>query len=133
MFIDTCFCIDIIRERTKGILGPGLIKLSGLSDTQLFISLFSACELRAGAMMSAYPDKELRKVETLLSYLTVVFPDISFPVMYGETEVQLRKAGNRIPVMDLLIGITAKANGMPLLTKDVDHFSAIPGLVVESY
>ena len=83
--------------------------------------------------MSAQPDKEFRKVEALLGYLTVVYPDVSFSVMYGVTEAQLRMVGKRIPVMDLLIGVTAKSYGMPLLTKDVGHFSAIPGLVVESY
>ena len=90
-------------------------------------------ELHAGALMSANPDHELRKVETLLDHLTVVYPDVSFPVMYGDTEAQLRKIGNKVPVMDLLIGVTAKSFGMPLLTKDVKHFKSIPGLVVESY
>lgn len=133
MFIDTYFCIDIIREKAKGIIGPGIDKLKSLADTQLYASLFSACELRAGAMMSQNPDKELKKVETLLEYLTVVYPDISFPVIYGETEAQLRKSGIKMPVMDLLIGVTAKSFGMPLLTKDIIQFKNIPGLVVESY
>jgi len=133
MFIDTCFCIDVIREKVRGQAGPGLNKLKSLGDTELYISLFSACELRAGAMMSQNSGEELKKVEALLEFLTLVFPDVSFPVIYGETEAQLRKQGRRVPVMDLLIGVTAKTFGMPLLTKDVNHFSSIPGLVVESY
>ncbi|MEA1911844.1 MAG: type II toxin-antitoxin system VapC family toxin [Spirochaetota bacterium] len=38
-----------------------------------------------------------------------------------------------IPQMDLLIGCQAKMLNMPIVTKDVDHFNRIKGLVVESY
>jgi predicted nucleic acid-binding protein len=35
--------------------------------------------------------------------------------------------------MDLLIGVTAKMRGLPLLTRNVQHFASIPGLVLETY
>ena len=35
--------------------------------------------------------------------------------------------------MDLLIGCQAKILNMLLITRDVDHFNRIKGLVVESY
>jgi predicted nucleic acid-binding protein len=35
--------------------------------------------------------------------------------------------------MDLLIAISAKAAGLPLLTRDLKHFDRIPSLVVETY
>ena len=35
--------------------------------------------------------------------------------------------------MDLLIGLTAKLHGLPLLTADEKHFRRIPGLIVETY
>ncbi len=38
-----------------------------------------------------------------------------------------------IPVMDILIGICAMQEGIPVLTRDIAHFSRIPGLVVEPY
>ena len=53
--------------------------------------------------------------------------------MYAEAAAALITAGTPIPVMDLLIGITAKTNGLPLLTRDNRHFHRIPGLVVEWY
>lgn len=133
MVADTCFCIDLMRERKKGVTGPALTKLIDLGDAELYISMFTLCELRAGAELSSRPKKELERIEKMLDYVSVIYPDTAFPVFYGEAEAFLRARGNPIPVMDLLIGVTAKASGMPLLTKDIKHYEMIPGLVVESY
>ena len=69
----------------------------------------------------------------LAERLTVVVPDATFPVAYGELEAHLRRHGTPIPTMDLLIGTTARTFGLPLLTRDADHYGLIPGLVVETY
>ena len=52
---------------------------------------------------------------------------------YGEAEAFLQRSGKSIPTVDLLIGLTAKQHGLPLLTADDEHFRRIPGLVVETY
>lgn len=133
MILDTCFCIDLFREASRGKQGPARSKLETLENTRLFISLFSLCELRAGAQMSKNPSGELKKLGLFTEYLEVLYPGTSFSVLYGELEAFLRKSGNPIPVMDLLIAVTAKSFGMPLLTRDINHFSKIPGLVMETY
>lgn len=133
MFLDTSFCIDVMRERKQGNKGPASRKLESLGETPLYMSLFVACELQAGARMSNNPQAELRKVEMLCEIVEIVLPDRSFAVAYGEAEAFLRRNGNAIPTMDLLIGLTAKQYGLPLLTADDDHFRRIPGLVVETY
>ena len=133
MFIDTSFCVDFIREQKRGDKGAALTKLKTLGKTKLYISIFTLCELRAGAELSNNPKTELRKVDNFLTFVNVVYPDFSFSIIYGETEAILRKNGTPIPVMDLLIGCTAKLAGMPILTKDTEHFDRIPGLVVEAY
>lgn len=132
MFIETTFCIDIIREARRGS-GPATAKLQQLGDTPLFASIFVICELQAGARLSRKPERELRSVERLTEKLAVVYPDESFAVAYAEIEVALRKEGTPIPTMDLLIGTTAKMRGLPLLTRDSTHYNRIPGLVVEPY
>ena len=133
MFLDTSFCIDLMRERRQGKGGPASRKLASLGDTPLYMSLFVACELHAGARMSNNPNVELRKVETLSELVEIVRPDRSFAVAYGEMEAFLRKRGRSIPTMDLLIGLTAKMHGLPLLTADDQHFHRIPGLIVDFY
>jgi len=65
--------------------------------------------------------------------VTVLYPDESFSTLYGEAASHLLSSGTPIPVMDLMIGIVAKARSLPLLTRDTRHFDRIPGLVVEGY
>jgi tRNA(fMet)-specific endonuclease VapC len=133
MFLDTTFCIDLMRERRLGRNGPASSKLESLGETPLYASLFVACELHAGAGMSNHPEAELRKIETLFEIVEIVQPERSFAVAYGEAEAFLRRKGIPIPTMDLLIGLTAKLHGLPLLTADAEHFRRIPGLIVETY
>jgi tRNA(fMet)-specific endonuclease VapC len=133
VFIDTSFCIDVMKESRQGRKGPALRKLISLGETPLYMSLFVACELQAGAQMSDNPRTELRKVEMFSELVEIVLPDRSFAVAYGEAEAFLRKNGKTIPTMDLLTGVMAKQFGLPLLTSDENHYRRIPGLVVETY
>lgn len=132
MFLDTTFCIDLLREARHGP-GPATAKLAQLGDTPLLVSIFVLCELQAGARLCANPMRELRGVERFSERLDVVCPDETFAVAYAEAEVALRQGGTPIPTMDLLIGVTAKMRGIPLLTRDAEHYVRIPGLVVEPY
>ena len=131
MFVDTTFCIDLLRETHRGP-GRATAALERLGDSPLFASVFVICEMHAGAQLSTHAKRELRGVERLAENLVVVFPDASFPVAYAELEVALRRKGTPIPTMDLLIGATARMRGMPLLTRDAGHYRLIPGLVVET-
>jgi predicted nucleic acid-binding protein len=44
-----------------------------------------------------------------------------------------RARGHRIGDNDLWIAATALERGIPLLTRNIQHFSRIPGLIVENY
>lgn len=133
MFLDTTFCIDLMREQHRGERGPATRKLESLGETPLYLPLFTVCELHAGARLSAAPDREIAKVERLTELVRVVSPDKTFAVSYGEAEAALRKEGIPIPTMDLLIGVLAKMHGSPLVTSDDRHFRLVPGLVIETY
>ncbi len=133
MLLDTCFLIDIMRESKKNIEGPAIRKLQLIEGLVLNISLFTVCELMGGVEKSSNPQRERSQVEFLLEHLRVIYPDTGFAVSYGEIYGDLSRKGMMIPQMDLLIGCQAKISNMPLITKDVDHFKRINGLVVESY
>ena len=122
-----------MKEHRQGKRGPASRKLISLGETPLYMSLFVACELHAGAQMSDNPESELRKLEMFSELVEIVQPDRSFAAAYGEAEAFLRRSGKAIPTMDLLIGVTAKQFGLPLLTTDDKHFRRIPGLIVETY
>lgn len=122
-----------MREYHRKERGPATRKLAGLGAAPLYASLFVACELHAGARMAKEPQRELRKVQWLMDQVTLVMPDVTFAVAYGEAEAAVRANGTPIPVMDLLIGVTAKIHGSPILTRDADHYRLIQGVVVETY
>lgn len=133
MFIDSSFCIDLLREQKRHTSGPAMKKLESLSGAEICASVFVLCELMAGVNLSVDPAREKERVKAFSQMLTVVYPDYSFAVSCGETEAYLRKNGIPIPTMDLLIGVTAQVRGEPLLSRDLEHFKRIPGLLVEGY
>ena len=81
------------------------------------------------------PDGPWRRwaISDFIQHLTVLYPDKAFPVLYAESAAAFLSARTPIPVMDLLIGVTARIHGLPLLTRERKHFHRIPGLVVEWY
>lgn len=133
MLLDTSFCIDYFRELSNGKPGPAYRKLESFLHTPLYLPLFVVCELQAGARMARSIRHELAKVDRLTERFEVLYPNPSFPVMYGQAEACLRSEGQPIPTMDLLIAVLAQSYGMPLLTRDVKHYSRIVDLVVEGY
>lgn len=125
MVLDTSVCVDLFRETNLNKQGNAYQALKKLGDTRIYLTVFSLCELRTGACLSKLEEIENRKINSLSLRTTLLYPDDSFSVLYGEAAA--------IPVMDLMIGILAKAHGLPVLTRDIRHFKKIPGLVVESY
>jgi tRNA(fMet)-specific endonuclease VapC len=114
-------------------VGTAFRKLQELTGYPLYMPLFVACELHAGARLSQNPEKELAKIERLNDLMELVTPDRTFALAYGENEANLRRQGQAIPTVDLLIATLAKLHGLPLLTRDAEHYRRIPGLVVEEY
>jgi predicted nucleic acid-binding protein len=133
MLVDTSFCVDLLRERRRNTQGPATMKLRNLDSVRLQMSLFVYGELQHGARGSADPEAELRRVEALAELVPMLMPDRSFAVWYGAAAARLQASGERIPQMDLLIGAHAASMGIPLLTRDVEHYRHIEGLVIESY
>lgn len=133
MVFDTTFCVDLLREQSKNIEGKALLKLKSLGNIQIFIPIFVLCELNAGARLSNKPINELKKIEIFSSLIEIIYPNKNFANIYGEVESILRKNGTPVPVMDLLIGTSAKQIGKPLITKDINLFELIPDLIVDTY
>lgn len=52
---------------------------------------------------------------------------------YGELYRYLRQRGSLIGTNDLWIAATALVYGMPLVTRNVEHFERVPGLELVEY
>jgi tRNA(fMet)-specific endonuclease VapC len=131
--LDTSFLVDLLREAARGAAGPASRFLGGVSDEELRMSVFVACELAAGAAMSTKPSEEKRKVDRLCSSLSIDFPDERFPAAYGSLLSAQGRGSGRISTMDLLIATSAVIAEASLVTRNAKDFSRVPGLDILSY
>lgn len=131
--LDTSFLVDLLREGARGGTGPAHDLLERLTDEELVVSVHVACELFAGAEMSREPARERERVSVLLSALQVVYPTDRFAARYGTVLAELRRRGEAVPTMDLLIGTAALVDDSPLVTRNARDFERLPGLQVLAY
>jgi predicted nucleic acid-binding protein len=131
--LDTSLLVDLLRETARGTTGPATRLLDTIQEEDLWISVCVACELHAGAELSAHPAQERRRVERLCSSLHVAYPDERFPPTYGRLLAWQQRRGERISTMDLLIATAAVVAGAPLATRNVKDFSRVPGLELLRY
>ncbi len=131
--LDTSFLVDLLKEGGRGIDGSASRFLATVPEEELGISVFVACELAAGAAMSARPAQEKRGVDQLCAGLRVEYPDERFAEAYGSLLASQLRTGGRTSTMDLLIATSAVVAGAPLVTRNVKDFSRVPGLDLLSY
>ena len=127
--LDTSFLVDLLREQQRDRFGAASTCLETLpEDEVLAVSVHVVCELMAGA-----PKGEAERLSRLCETLVVRCPDESFAIHYGRTLARLRKSGTSIDTMDLLIGMAAVIDEAPLITRNIRHFSKVPGLDLIEY
>lgn len=131
--VDSCFLIDYNREMVRRESGPVSRKLAELPDETFAASVHVAAELFAGAEQDHDPAQERSRVDQLLEVFPVVYPDERFAPEYGRLAAYLRRTGQEVATMDLLVATSAIVEGAPLLTRDVDSFCRVPGLDVLGY
>ncbi len=131
--LDTSFLVDLLRERARGNKGAAHRMLQTLADEELAISIHVSCELHAGAELSKAPADEHTRVDALCAALRIVAADERFPVEYGRLFGELRRRGESISTMDLLIAAAARVEDARLVTRNVRDFERVPGLNVVSY
>ncbi|HEY7878509.1 MAG TPA: type II toxin-antitoxin system VapC family toxin [Gemmatimonadaceae bacterium] len=131
--LDTSFLVDLFREHARAKDGPAHRLLDTLADEELAICVHVACELHAGADLSSATAREHARVDTLCSTLEIVQTDERFPREYGRLLGELRRRGESIGTMDLLIATAARVDDARLVTRNVRDFERVPGLQVVSY
>lgn len=131
--LDTSFLVDLLRETKRGSDGPARSWLRENQHEPLAISPFVLCELMAGAELQEKPDEERRRVRTVISGLPVALVDERLAATFGKTYAELRKRGQAIGTMDLLIASVALVEGAGLLTANAEHFGRIGSLKVVAY
>ena len=107
-------------------------KLDAVGIENCFISEITLAELKYGALFSQRPERHIKEVEGLLEEIAVI-PITSAIDLYAEEKARLRKAGTLIDDFDLLIGCTAIANGLTLVTNNTKHFNRLQNIRLEDW
>lgn len=115
--LDTNICIFFLRGMLKF---DEIIRQKGLDNC--FISELTVFELKYGAENSTNPKKSHQAVDKFVKGLTVI-PIYGIVNQYAETKVYLRKNGTPLhDEFDLIIGVTALANDLTLVTDNTKDF-----------
>jgi len=131
--IDTDILISMLRDRgdTTGLRSRAL--QAGLENC--YVSAISVAELYSGAyrMKSERGLHEVNFIKNIFKILPFGFQETDDSEIFGRNKFLLSHSGLPLDDMDLLIGSSAQANGMVMVSHNTKHFSRIAGLVVEDW
>ena len=124
--LDTCVISDFI----KGEEGT-LSQIKSHSPAELAISSITIMEIDYGLLLNPNKAKKIRPIiDELLKPITIVnFGDLEAESA-AEIRVFLKKNGSPIGAYDVLIGATALASNLILVTANTKEFERIPDLQV---
>ncbi|MCP3933696.1 MAG: type II toxin-antitoxin system VapC family toxin [Bacteroidetes bacterium] len=125
--LDTDICIFFLQGKfgiKEKVLEVGI--------ENCYISEITLLELMYGAEKSKRPEKHTSEVFKMEALFEVVPIYNSFPI-YAKERVRLQKEGRLIPDFDLLIGATAVAHNLIMVTNNVKHLERIQEIVIENW
>jgi predicted nucleic acid-binding protein len=104
-----------------------------VGETEVAISVVTLIELAHGAARAGTPERKAKR-EQFTQELVTALPihSVTAPVALraGQIDGENQARGIRIPLSDLLIGVTALELGFSVATTNVRHFRLVPGLSV---
>lgn len=125
--LDTNICIFFL----KGLFElDEKIKEVGLENC--FISEVTIAELKFGAEKSQKVERNRLVVSTFISQMNIlpIFNSLDF---YAQEKNRLQRQGTPIDEFDLLIGATALANDLVLVTNNTKHFKRLTDIQIEDW
>lgn len=125
---DTTFFIDLQREKRIADFGAAHSFLRQHSAAGIFVSAVALGEFAEG-----FPSVTDPSLQRLTASLEVLEIDQEVSLIYAANARRLRRRGKLIGSNDLWIGCCAVRHGMPLVTRNPDHFRRISGIEVIEY
>ena len=130
MIADTSFLIDIMREDEPAINKEAAFERDGIHVSITTVTIF---ELYVGFNLSTRQIQERRKIENVLENLIILPLDIESAKEAGKIYANKKRIGLAIDPEDAMIAGICRVNGEPIITGNVNHFSGIDGVSVETY
>jgi predicted nucleic acid-binding protein len=102
-------------------------------ETEIAMSVVTLVELAHGAARADTAERKTKRQQFIQELLTALpIHPITVPVALrvGQVDGENQARGVRLPLADLLIGVTALELGYSIATGNLRHFQRIPGLSV---
>ena len=102
-------------------------------DEGIAVSVLTVLELAHGIARADTPERQERRqrfLDELLTGVPIQPITVAIALRAGQIDGQSQAQGIRIPLSDLLIGVSALELGYEVGTANVRHFRLIPGLSV---
>lgn len=129
--LDTNICVHFLRGEHR--LDA---KIAALGLAQCFVSEITIAELLFGAANSA-PAWQTRQRDQVAEFRGL-FAEQVLPIapaleIFADQKATLRRSGRPVDDFDILIGSTALAHGLTLVTRNTRHFTNIASLTLENW
>lgn len=125
--LDTNICIHFFRGKFNLIE-----KFQEINLDDCAISEITLAELVYGAENSSNPEKNHSIIDSFSEQIKIL-PVFNAIQAYATEKVYLRKNGIMISDFDLLIGCTAIANELIMVTENTKEFDRISGIEIENW
>lgn len=125
--LDTNICIFFIKGQYE--LNK---KIAEVGEQNCFISEMTVAELKYGIENSKTIEAMRIVVEAFIQKF-VIIPIYNSLDIYAKEKAKLRKQGLLIDDFDILIGSTAVANEMIMVTNNVAHLSRLDNIVIKDW
>lgn len=127
--LDTNICIYTMKKNPPGVFA----NLRKLSPDSVGISAITEAELRFGMSNSRKPQHNHLILDEFLGPFQIMPFDSSAAAHYGEIRSHLKRSGEPIGNMDLLIAAHARSLSVTLVTNNMKEFEKVPGLKLENW
>lgn len=128
MHLDTCFLIDLHRERMRKAEGPAHRLLQENAGESFAISAPVVMEYCEG-----FPSEELWKGLRFVEGFLRIDIGGDAAIRASRNRRSLRLSGALLPDNDIWIAACALESNETLVTRNADHFRRIEGLSVRAY
>ena len=106
-------------------------KLTQIPTDDLYISRINYTELIYGAYNSSKINYNLKVIEPFLDNFTILEFTKASSLIFAKEKARLKKSGNIIADMDLMIASIAIENNCTLISNNIKHFERIQNLKLE--
>ena len=107
-----------------------------LNDPEISVSVITVLELAHGVVRANTEARRAARqkfLDDLLIGMPVHAVTVPVALRAGQIDGEMRAAGIRVALADLLIGTTGLVLGHAVATSNIRHFELIPGLVVQPF